>query len=293
MAPRIINAALCSAALLGAIATSAFSATMNYLGTWVGTTTYAAGSVIVHNKGIYYSLKSTSAAPNRNYSPSSNPTWWEQVGTVGNTILSGVVNPTSPTLGMVGDYYINTATQKLFGPKTATGWSASGVSLVGATGARGATGPQGEIGPQGATGARGATGPQGSPITANQARNGAYTVSTSGANFVSSSPSTSVTTDIGQSGTAVVILYQDLSYVGSYAGNSCAVGFEVSQNGSTVLTASTSRETYGYLQTYFSSTSNTILVTGLTSGQATFTLKYRAASSSCTWREAKLVVMPQ
>jgi YVTN family beta-propeller protein len=161
MVSRYLRSALCSVALLGIAATSAVSATMNYLGAWSNTTTYTTGSVIVYNKGIYYSLKSTNAAPNRNFIPSSNPTWWAPVGTVGNTILSGVVNPTSPTLGQVGDYYINTATNTMFGPKAVNGWSASGVSLVGPKGDAGVTGLQGPQGIQGVAGAQGPAGPQG------------------------------------------------------------------------------------------------------------------------------------
>ena len=82
-------------------------------------------------------------------------------GVAGNTVLSGTVNPT--TQGVDGDYYLNTSTSTLFGPKAAGVWPA-GVPLVGATGA---TGPQGLIGatgatgPQGVVGATGATGPTG------------------------------------------------------------------------------------------------------------------------------------
>jgi hypothetical protein len=60
-------------------------------------------------------------------------------GTDGKTILYGAVNPTSE--GTDGDFYINTATNYIFGPKSGT-WP-SGTSLVGPTGP---TGPQGEIG---------------------------------------------------------------------------------------------------------------------------------------------------
>ena len=161
MVARLLRVALCSVALMGVAATSALSATMNYLGTWLNTTTYATGSVIVYNKGIFYSLKSTSSAPNRNFIPSSNPTWWVPVGTVGNTILNGVVNPTSPTLGQVGDYYINTATNTMFGPKSANGWSASGVALVGPKGDAGVQGSQGAQGIPGVAGQQGTTGLQG------------------------------------------------------------------------------------------------------------------------------------
>jgi hypothetical protein len=170
MVSRFLGTALCSVALLVLAATSALSATMDYLGTWKNSTTYSTGNVITYNSGIYYSLKSTKSAPNKNYIPSGNPSWWAQVGTIGNTVLSGVVNPTSPTLGQVGDYYINTATNTMFGPKTANGWSASGVSLVGpkgdtgpagADGVAGATGPAGAAGPAGATGPAGPAGAQG------------------------------------------------------------------------------------------------------------------------------------
>ena len=147
-------------------ASSTYAATMDYLGTWNSSTTYAIGKVVKHNGGIFYSLKSTNAAPNRNFSPPSNLTWWEQVGTIGNTLHSGLQAPV-PSVGYPGDYYIDTANNRLFGPKNAvTGWPAGAVDLVGptgATGATGATGPQGATGPVGATGAKGDTGAQGEP----------------------------------------------------------------------------------------------------------------------------------
>jgi hypothetical protein len=165
---------LCTAAAVISVVGTAHGATMNYVGTWVNTKTYNAGTVVLYNNGLYYSLKSSSAAPNINRLPGSNPTWWQQVGTVGNTLLNGVVNPTSPSLGQTGDYYINTATNTLFGPKLAVSpyWPASGVQLVGATGATGANGamgatgaqgPKGATGPMGMTGANGATGATGAP----------------------------------------------------------------------------------------------------------------------------------
>jgi hypothetical protein len=55
-------------------------------------------------------------------------------GADGRTILSGTVDPT--TEGEDGDFYINTATTTLFGPKNVT-WP-TGVSLVGPAGADGA-----------------------------------------------------------------------------------------------------------------------------------------------------------
>ena len=77
-------------------------------------------------------------------------------GTDGKKVANGTTYPTSST-GVDGDFYINTATNTLFGPKTSGAWAA-GVSLVGPTGATGATGAAGATG---ATGAAGATGSQG------------------------------------------------------------------------------------------------------------------------------------
>ncbi|MBL7765061.1 MAG: collagen-like protein [Chitinophagaceae bacterium] len=83
-------------------------------------------------------------------------------GADGKTILNGNVNPSAAT-GVNGDFYINTATNQIFGPKTAGVWG-SGTSLIGPAGAAGATGPAGPTGatgPQGPIGLTGATGPQG------------------------------------------------------------------------------------------------------------------------------------
>jgi len=77
-------------------------------------------------------------------------------GADGNTVLSGAVDPT--TEGEDGDFYINTNTSTIFGPKSGT-WP-TGVSLVGATGA---TGPAGADGNDGAPGADGADG-EGVPV---------------------------------------------------------------------------------------------------------------------------------
>jgi hypothetical protein len=78
-------------------------------------------------------------------------------GVAGYSVLSGIVDPT--TEGVNGDFYINTATNQIFGPKAAGTWP-SGVNLVGPTGATGPTGAgtTGATGPAGATGATGVTG---------------------------------------------------------------------------------------------------------------------------------------
>ena len=57
-------------------------------------------------------------------------------GSNGNTLLSGNTDPSAGT-GANGDFYLNTASNKIFGPKAAGTWPA-GVSLVGPQGSSGA-----------------------------------------------------------------------------------------------------------------------------------------------------------
>jgi hypothetical protein len=77
-------------------------------------------------------------------------------GTNGNSVLNGTVNP-NLAIGVDGDFYINTLTNEIFGPKSAGVWP-QGISLVGPSGLAGAPGPQGPagaMGPQGVIGANG------------------------------------------------------------------------------------------------------------------------------------------
>lgn len=75
-----------------------------------------------------------------------------------------------PDFGNFGDFYIDVATNKLYGPKSSTGWGL-GINLIGPAGSAGTIGPMGPAGPQGpqgprgiaGTGATGATGPAGAP----------------------------------------------------------------------------------------------------------------------------------
>ncbi|WP_214227385.1 hypothetical protein [Pedobacter sp. B4-66] len=62
-------------------------------------------------------------------------------GADGTKIYSGNVAPAA-ALGATGDFYLNTVTSILYGPKTAAGWGTS-KSLIGATGSTGATGSPG------------------------------------------------------------------------------------------------------------------------------------------------------
>jgi outer membrane protein OmpA-like peptidoglycan-associated protein len=50
--------------------------------------------------------------------------------------------------GVLGDYWLNTSTNVLFGPKASSTWPATGTLLVGPQGPQG---PQGPVGPKGAT----------------------------------------------------------------------------------------------------------------------------------------------
>lgn len=80
----------------------------------------------------------------------------------GNTIRSGAGAPSSG-LGVNGDFFIDTATDAIYGPKTGGAWG-SPTNLVGPQGEQGQdgpAGPQGEQGEQGETGPEGPEGPQG------------------------------------------------------------------------------------------------------------------------------------
>jgi hypothetical protein len=80
-------------------------------------------------------------------------------GTNGTAVLNGTSVP-STSIGNNGDFFINTATNTLYGPKANGAWPA-GTSLVGPQGPQGLQGPTGPQGPIGLTGATGAQGPQG------------------------------------------------------------------------------------------------------------------------------------
>lgn len=87
-------------------------------------------------------------------------------GKDGNTVWNSTTDPIS-TFGAPGDFFINSATNTLFGPKNLDGTWPPGVSMVGPAGERGpigltgTTGPQGPGGGSGPAGAAGATGPAG------------------------------------------------------------------------------------------------------------------------------------
>jgi hypothetical protein len=83
-------------------------------------------------------------------------------GADGTQLLNGTVAPSS-SVGNDGDFYVDTSTWVLYGPKAGGTWPASGTSLVGPAGPQGAQGDPGPQGDTGATGGTGSTGPAGPP----------------------------------------------------------------------------------------------------------------------------------
>ena len=81
-------------------------------------------------------------------------------GASGNTILNGATGP-DVSDGVQGDFFLDTATWVLYGPKSISGWPVAGQALIGPTGATGVAGATGATGSPGADGATGATGSAG------------------------------------------------------------------------------------------------------------------------------------
>jgi hypothetical protein len=63
-------------------------------------------------------------------------------GEKGSSILSGSGLP-SGSLGRVGDYYLNSSTNILYGPKTTNGWPGTGILIQGTKGDQGDKGDRG------------------------------------------------------------------------------------------------------------------------------------------------------
>ena len=81
-------------------------------------------------------------------------------GTNGNTVLNGAGAP-GALLGTNGDFYIDTSTNEIYGPKTPIGGWGSPTDLIGPTGPQGPQGVQGDVGPTGPQGPQGDIGPTG------------------------------------------------------------------------------------------------------------------------------------
>src|SRR5690554_1516229 len=65
-----------------------------------------------------------------------------EAGKDGATVLNGHADP-MPEQGKIGDFYINTASYVLFGPKTDSGWE-DGQSVLGSQGDKGDKGDKGD-----------------------------------------------------------------------------------------------------------------------------------------------------
>ena len=76
--------------------------------------------------------------------PQGKPGVVGPAGANGTIIYSGTTTP-APSLGDVGDYYLDLSTDVLYGPKGASGWG-TGFPMKGDTGATGQTGPAGTPG---------------------------------------------------------------------------------------------------------------------------------------------------
>ncbi|MCD6502447.1 hypothetical protein J7L01_07570, partial [bacterium] len=102
-------------------------------------------------EGDYYIDTTSSPTEHHRYlwGPKPSDTNWptsysvDLVGPAGGrTIHNGTVDPTSGD-GIDGDFWINTTTNYIWGPKASGAWPSSGVSLVGPIGPEGPTGPRG------------------------------------------------------------------------------------------------------------------------------------------------------
>jgi len=102
----------------------------------VGTDLYVWSDTVWQNAGPIVGPTGPTGAPGGPTGPTGAP---GSAGPVGPGILSGVLPPTSD-VGIDGQFYIDTASSTLYGPKTSGAWPA-GVRCVGPTGPTGSTGP--------------------------------------------------------------------------------------------------------------------------------------------------------
>lgn len=103
-------------------------------------------------------------------------------GVDGKTVRNGSGAP-SGAIGVDGDFYINTAAETIYGPKTAGAWG-SPTALIGPAGA---TGPAGSTGSAGSTGAKGDKGDPGTDGATGPAGPGVATGGTTGQVLVKNS----------------------------------------------------------------------------------------------------------
>jgi hypothetical protein len=101
------------------------------------TVTFIAGAPV--NIGDFYLDTNTGTL----WGGKTTSTWGASTilrGITGTVILSGTATiPIDPSLGSLGDFYLNTATYTLYGPKDASGWPTVGLVLKGTDGKAGTT----------------------------------------------------------------------------------------------------------------------------------------------------------
>jgi len=156
-------------------------------------------------------------------------------GTPGNTVLNGSADPLIAD-GVLGDFYLNTTTSTMFGPKAIAGW-VSNSSLVGITGSQGIQGITGPTGSQGIQGATGSTGPTG--LTGSQGVQGVAgiqgAVGATGSNISAAAAYGSMS----NSGDTVVSVYPHTLVFGTITGLSSGITASTTTNSLTIVSAGT------------------------------------------------------
>lgn len=107
----------------------------SYQGAWTAKS-YATGQIVTYLGSSWIATGAVSSTQ----IPGTDAAWTAIAasgapGTAGKTVLNGTTNPSSSD-GTNGDFWINTATNTVFGPKASGTWP-SGVSMVGPQGAAG------------------------------------------------------------------------------------------------------------------------------------------------------------
>jgi hypothetical protein len=92
--------------------------------------------ITYRNNGAAGNVATASVPPNTLIVPAGPP---GGNGTNGSTVLNFTSTP-SNSVGSDGDFYINTTTNTIFGPKAAGAWPVSGTALIGSQGVQGPSG---------------------------------------------------------------------------------------------------------------------------------------------------------
>jgi hypothetical protein len=190
-------------------------------------------------------------------------------GVGGPGILNGSGAP-SAAVGGEGDFYIDTDSHDIFGPKLAEDWS-DGISLIGPAGPQGESGPAGPEGPAGPQGEPGL----GAPAVATAAAPGSRSADAYGG-LAGGGSNPSVTLATGTSAMVTVT-----GFVDPASGSSGYLSFAVS--GASDQPASDERAVIHELPPGADGggvqASTTTVVTDLSAGSNTFTLLYKGSAS--------------